>query len=242
MTDHELALTFNPKLLAMVIDRDQTKRLEELLREKRVFFHYMFHGMGTANSEMLKAFGLSGSEKTVCVCIEPAFQVKPLMTALVERMELTRPGNGIAFIIPISGVSTALSGMFTQDFEEHRERWIETMDREMEHISHDIKYELVIAVVNQGYSEEVIDVAHASGARGGTIIHARRAGAAEASKFFGISVQEEKEIVAILMPKNAKKELMQAISKACGLKSEARGIVFSLPVESCAGLALEEEK
>ena len=109
-------------------------------------------------------------------------------------------------------------------------------------MSHDIKYELVIAVVNQGYSEEVIDVAHASGARGGTIIHARRAGAAEATKFFGISVQEEKEIVAILVAKNGKKDLMQAISKACGIKSDARGIIFSLPVESCAGLALEEAK
>ena len=242
MTGPELAPSFIPKLLAIVIDRDQTKRLEEFLREKHSFFHYMFHGMGTANSEMLKAFGLSGSEKMVRLCLEPDSQVMPLMTALAERMELTRPGNGIAFIIPISGVSTALSGIFTQEFEAHRERWIETMEREMEHISHDIKYELVIAVVNQGYSEEVIDVAHASGARGGTIIHARRAGAAEASRFFGISVQEDKEIVAILMPKSGKKELMQAISKACGLKSEARGIVFSLPVESCAGLALEEGK
>lgn len=243
MTDHELALACSvPKILAIIIDRDQTKRLEEFLREKRSFFHYMFHGMGTANSEMLKAFGLSGSEKMVCLCIEPGPQAKPMMAALAERMELTRPGNGIAFIIPVSGVSTALSGVFTQDFEEHRERRIETMEQQMEHISHDIKYELVIAVVNQGYSEEVIDVARASGARGGTIIHARRAGAADASKFFGISVQEEKEIVAILTAKNGKKDLMQAISKACGVKSDARGIIFSLPVESCAGLALEEAK
>ena len=48
--------------------------------------------------------------------------------------------------------------------------------------------------------------------------------------------------MAILTAKNGKKDLMQAISKACGVKSDARGIIFSLPVESCAGLALEEAK
>ena len=242
MTDHELAHSSPPKLLATVIDRDQAKRLEEILREKHVYFHYTFNAMGTANSETLKAFGLSGSQKTACLCIEPAFRAKPLMAALAERMELTRPGNGIAFIVPISGISAALSAAFTQGFEEHRERWMELMDREAEQLNHDARYELVIAVVNQGYSEKVIDVAHLSGARGGTIVHARRSGMGDAGKFFGILVQEEKEIVAILTAKNGKKDLMQAISKACGIKSDARGIIFSLPVESCAGLALEEAK
>jgi hypothetical protein len=242
MIDHELAHNAPPKLLVTVIDRDQTRRLEEILREKHVSFHYTFNAMGTANSKMLKAFGLSGSEKTACICIEPAYRAKPLIAALVERMELTRPGNGIAFILPISGISAALSGAFSQGFEEHRERWMEWMDREAEQLHQDTRYELVIAVVNQGYSEKVIDVAHLSGARGGTIVHARRSGMGDAGKFFGILVQEEKEIIAILISKSSKKELMQAIGKACGIKTEAQGIVFSMPVECCAGIAMEDDE
>jgi hypothetical protein len=119
---------------------------------------------------------------------------------------------------------------------------MELMDREAEQLHQDTRYELVIAVVNQGYSEKVIDVAHLSGARGGTIVHARRSGMGDAGKFFGILVQEEKEIIAILISKAAKKELMQAIGKACGIKTEAQGIVFSLPVESCAGIAMDREE
>jgi hypothetical protein len=83
--------------------------------------------------------------------------------------------------------------------------------------------------------------AHAAGARGGTIVHARRAGIEDAIRFFGITLQEDKEIVAILIPKTQKKELMQAVSKACGSKTDAHGIVISLPVDSCAGLGAADE-
>lgn len=242
MIDHELSHSAPSKLLVTVIDRDQTRRLEEILREKHVSFHYTFNATGTASSEMLKAFGLSGSQKTACICIEPAHRAKPLMAALAERMELTRPGNGIAFILPLSGISAALSSAFSQGFEEQRERWMELMDREAEQLHQDTRYELVIAVVNQGYSEKVIDVAHAAGARGGTIVHARRSGMGDEGKFFGILVQEEKEIITILIRKDAKRQLMQAIAKACGIKTEAQGIVFSLPVESCAGIAMDDEE
>ena len=232
----ELSVNPAPKLLAAIIDRNEAGRLEKILTEKHAHFHYMFHAMGTASSEILKAFGLSGTEKTVCLCIETAFRIGPLMTAIVERMELTRPGNGIAFVIPISGVSAAVSHVFSKQLEALKERWMEYMDKEAESALQDLTHELVIAVINQGYSENVMDVARGAGARGGTIVHARRSGVEDAAKFFGISLQAEKEIVAILVPKCQKKELMQELAKACGMKTDAHGIIVSLPVQSCAGI------
>ncbi|MDR1560622.1 MAG: hypothetical protein LBS84_13215 [Clostridiales bacterium] len=230
-----------PKLLAVIIDRAAGKRLEGILHEKRAYFHYMFHAMGTASSEVLKMFGLSGTEKTVCVCIEQSVKVKSIMTAVVERMEMTRPGNGIAFTIPISGVSGSISNSFSKELRDLKERWLERMDMEAEITKHEARYELVAAVVNQGYSENVMEAAHAAGARGGTIIHARRSGIEDAVKFLGISLQAEKEIVAIVIPKDQKTALMRAISNACGMKTDAHGIVISLPVESCAGIGTDFE-
>jgi hypothetical protein len=57
-------------------------------------------------------------------------------------------------------------------------------------------------------------------------------------KFFGISVQDEKEIIAILSPRERKAPIMQAVSQAFGISSKAEGIIFSLPVDSVEGLDL----
>ena len=225
-----------PKLLAAIVDRSDSIYLEEVLEEKHVPFHFMFHAMGTASSETLRTFGLSGTEKTVCFCLTPGFQSQPLMTAITERMQFTKPGKGIVFILPISGVSTTIMGAFTKEFEKNRERWINHMEQKAEKVNREAIFELVVAIVDQGFSEKVMAVAHDSGIRGGTIINARRTGIDEAVKFFGISLQSEKEIVAILIPNTQKKALMQSISKSCGMKTEAHGIVISLPVESCAGI------
>ncbi len=241
MTGNEPMLHMTPKLLTVIVDHDESSRLEDILREKHVRFHYMLSAMGTASSEILKAFGLSGTEKTVCICMEPAFRAKKLMTAVAERMELTHPGNGIVFLMPVSGVSITVSNVFSKEFEQHREVWAENMDREAERTGQEARYELVLAVINQGYSEDVMHAARAYGARGGTIVDARRTGIEDAVKFFGISLQAEKEIVAILIPKQQKKELMQAVCKACGMKTDAHGIVLSLPVESCAGIDMGDD-
>lgn len=239
MSGDEANLT--PKLLVSIIDRSQGKRLEDILREKHVHVHFMFSAMGTASSKMLKAFGLSGTEKTVCISMSPAVRIKPLMTAVVERLEFTAPGNGIAFVVPVSGVSAALSKAFSKEWEQRKERVEEFMDNELSKVREQSRYELIIALINQGFSEELMDAARDAGARGGTVINARRSGLEEAVKFFGVSLQAEKEVVAIVIPKAQKKELMSVIVKACGIKTEARGIVISLPIESCAGIDMENE-
>lgn len=226
-----------PRLLAIIVDRDNAKRLEDILSEKHVLFHYMINGMGTASSEILKTFGLSGTEKTVCLCVMPYVKIKPVMTSVAERLDLVHPGHGIAFVIPVSGISATISKIFNIEIEEIRERLEGKMEIETEKLTEEARFELIVAVINQGYSDAVMDSARAAGARGGTIVHARRTGNDELIKFCGISLQEEKEIVGILINREKKRELMQAVSAACGMRTEARGIIFSLPVESCAGIS-----
>ena len=66
------------------------------------------------------------------------------------------------------------------------------------------KHEAIFCIVNSGYSEAVMDAAKRLGAKGGTVINARGTASKEAEKFFGISVQPEKEIVMILVPSSCK--------------------------------------
>ena len=95
----------------------------------------------------------------------------------------------------------------------------------------DNKYELVICIVNAGFSESVMIAARAAGAKGGTIIRARGSANPTSEQFFNINIQPDKEMVMILVPKTIKDDVLHAIYKDADLSGTAQGIAFSLPVD-----------
>jgi len=98
-------------------------------------------------------------------------------------------------------------------------------------------YELVMCIVNAGYSEQVMDAARQVGARGGTVISAKGTANKEAEAFFKIFIQPEKEIVMILVPSKIKEDVLHALYRAVGLDTPGQGIAFALPVDNVIGLA-----
>ena len=91
---------------------------------------------------------------------------------------------------------------------------------------------LILRILDQNTNQEVL----AAGAKGGTVICCRRIGNDDVMNFWGLSVQDEKEIVLILTESENKVNLMKCIGEHCGMHSEAQGIVISLPVDSVVGL------
>lgn len=98
------------------------------------------------------------------------------------------------------------------------------------------EHELIITIVNRGYADDVMEAAKTAGARGGTIVYGRGAGVTEGQKFFGIEIQPEKELILILVTRDARSNVMKAITSGAGLTSEGRGLTFSLPVDDVAGV------
>lgn len=98
-------------------------------------------------------------------------------------------------------------------------------------------YEMILCVVNAGFSELVMDAAREEGARGGTVIHARGTANKQAEEFFRITIQPDKEIVMILVPTDIKDKVLHAIYRSAGLKSEGQGIAFSVAVDEVVGLS-----
>ena len=99
------------------------------------------------------------------------------------------------------------------------------------------EHELILCIVNAGYSDVVMDAARACGAGGGTVLHARGTANSEAEKMFGITIQPEKEIVMILVPSDIKNDILHALYRAVGLKTPGQGIAFALPVTDVVGLS-----
>ena len=104
------------------------------------------------------------------------------------------------------------------------------------------KYEMILCIVNTGFSETVMDAAKEVGARGGTVIHARGTANKEAEQFFHITIQPDKEIVMILVPQDIKDKVLHALYQHAGLKTEGQGIAFSVPVDDVVGLAASSQK
>lgn len=105
-------------------------------------------------------------------------------------------------------------------------------------------HEVIFAIVNSGYAEDVMDIAREQGVRGGTILNARGVVREEAAAFFGITMHEDKQILMMVVESAVRDRVLNAIYAQMGMAKKARGIAFSLPVSDVAGLtpALEPQE
>ena len=102
-------------------------------------------------------------------------------------------------------------------------------------------HEVIFAIVNSGFAEDVMDIARELGVRGGTILNARGVVKEDAAAFFGITLQEDKEILMMVVDRDIRDKVLNAIYKEMGMAKKAKGIAFSLPVSDAAGLVPREE-
>lgn len=100
-----------------------------------------------------------------------------------------------------------------------------------------INHELIICIVNTGFTDVVMEAAKEAGARGGTVIHGRGTANKEAEEFFNISIQPDKETVMILVTREIRDAVLHAIYNTAGLKSAGQGIAFALPVTNVVGIS-----
>ena len=103
-------------------------------------------------------------------------------------------------------------------------------------------HEVIFAIVNSGFAEDVMDVAREQGVRGGTILNARGVVNEDAAAFFGITLHADKEILMMVVEKEIRDRVLNAIYKEMGMAKKSRGIIFSLPVSDVAGLAMPVEQ
>lgn len=217
------------KLLVTIVDRGKGHEAVDIYRSNGLHFDYLCMGFGTANSRILDYFGLSETEKDVVFTLVPGERTRALIALVNQRFHLSHPGRGILFTLPLSGVSGQVPQVLGKEWDGQGEG-------AEKHMDNTVKYDLVMVVVNRGGLDTVMDAAREAGAGGGTVLHARRVGLEDGENLFGFTLQPEKEIVSILIPRSRKLEIMRAINRAAGLSTDCGGILFSLPVEDMMGI------
>lgn len=215
------------RLLMLITHPKFSDKASKMFTKSGVPMHYKFNAVGTASSEMMDILGLGSSDKSVLVSILPKVTAEEMLKKLLKELRLSATNSGIAFTAPLSGISNLIVRLYAdQNSNEEKEETDMT----------ESKYSMIAALVNPGFSEEVMKVAREVGAGGGSVVHCRRIADEATVAKIGLDVQEEKEVVLIITANEAKLPIMQAIGKSCGVHSDAKGFVFSLPIESAIGL------
>ena len=90
---------------------------------------------------------------------------------------------------------------------------------------------LITSIITHGQADEIMSVARAAGAWGGTILNARGTGTDDDVQFFGISLAPEKEMLLIVARSDHAREILEAIRKLPIFSEPGGGIVYTTPVE-----------
>lgn len=228
--EHEKKASF--QLLTVITTPKLAERAAEMFKKGALPLQYRFSAEGTASSEIMDMLGLGSIDKSVLISMIPKGLADVLLDKLRTELRLNTANSGIAFTIPLNGANNLILRIIAQN----REAELMNIEGKEDNSMSETKYSLVAAIVNRGFSGDVMETVRSAGAKGGTVIHSRRIGNADVTNFWGLSVQDEKEIVLILTDSANKLTLMQYIGESCGMHSEAQGIVMSLPIDSVVGI------
>ena len=207
-----------------ITDRNQSQKFLSFYKTYGIEVVLSTLGKGTAASEILNDFGLEATQKAVLLSVVTGKVWSAVQKGLQTIMLIDIPGTGIAFTMPLSSIGGKRQLEFLtngQPFQKGEESVLK-----------DTKYELLVVIANQGYTELIMAAARRENA-GGT-------GMEGAEKFLGVSLASEKELVLIVVKHADKNNVMTAIMQEAGLETKAKAIVFSLPVTGTAGLRLQD--
>lgn len=218
-------------LMVTIFDRGQEERVMDLFNREGVTFNLLALGRGTANSQVLSYLGLGETEKMLLFSTMSSEVSNVLLKRIGEVVGPDKPNRGIAFTLPIHSVcgAPAVKCLLGISDTERREQPME------ETVQHD----LIVVIANRGFADVVMETAKSAGATGGTVIHARGTGSKEMEKFFGVAILPEKDLILIVAKSGSRCAIMEAIVADAGPQTDARAIVFSLPVNGVAGMPLE---
>ncbi len=209
-----------------ITERGKGKKLIEMLDKQGITVHLHCVGVGTASSDMMDILGLDSSDKDVIISMATYGAVLGLAEQLGDELSNRRNLSGLLMILSPDAAGKLMSAIIVHNTPDTADKGEGGTVMESNH-----KFSLVLISVNQGYSEKVMHTARRAGATGGTVIRARMDGTDMIEDAIGKAVPAEKEIVSILAPDNVRNKILEDVNAEFGLRTEANGLVFSLPVE-----------
>jgi len=211
-------------VLLSIVERDKGKKLIKELNKINIKINFQCVGLGTAPTEMMDIFGLGTNDKDIVISLGTEIAVKEMMANFGTAFESHTKYGGLMIVLKVSAASRILTELLSYNISANNEKENETMKNEHHN-------NLIIVTVNEGYVDDVMQVARKAGATGGTVIKGRLADSEQLAALENVEVSEEREILCILAPQKTSKEIMENINTEFGITSAANGTVFAIPAE-----------
>lgn len=218
------------KMIVTIVEHGQGKTILKFYEKNQVRFHYRSKGRGTASSELLDVLGLGGTERDVVFSLAAESLADRLMQRLSQEQGEALHVKGIAFLIPLEAISQSVGLCLLQQGIRETGKGGKQMEQSG-------KSSLILIAVNQGYTEDVMNTARSAGAGGGTILRTRWAGQEEAASIYGVPLQEEKELIAIVTSGEKRNTIMETVQMKHGKGSEAGAVLCSVGLEQMVRLS-----
>lgn len=210
--------------LLSIVENGKGKKLIKELKAQKIRVNFQMVGFGTAPTEMLDIFGLGTNDKDVIVSIGAEGDVRDMMAHFGETFQSHSKYGGIMVVLDVAAAGRVLSEILNFNRNQNEEKEAVTMQNEHHN-------NLIVISVNEGFSEDVMQVARKAGATGGTVIKGRLADNEQFAEFVENEMDGEREMLCILAPAKGSKQIMEDVNREFGLTSPANGILFALPTE-----------
>ena len=221
------------KLLVSIIHPDDAELLTETINSKCTAMHFSGIGNGTARSHYRSYFGFNETEKRVVFSLVPEKVEHALLGEIGRALRLYLIGRGIAFTMPLSGISNIIEDAVLLSPERDTPKNTKSPVSKKENST---MHELVIAVVNEKYSDAAMDAARAAGATGATVFKTRSVDNARVEQNMGTALADETISIFFLTTSEYKLKIMEAVRDSAGLKTEGSAVIFSVPVDDMIGI------
>ena len=199
--------------MGLTLDKKVMERFEEKLREEE-------KSKATLEKYMRDARAFAAFLGDAPVTKEAAIRYKEHLS---KRYAVSSANSMLAAVNSL--VATVITMRTKVDWEGGSE-----MDKEK-------RNSLILVMLNQGYTDAVMETAKKAGARGGTIVRGRwAADDGMDQQFQGMGQQAEKEILYIVVPREIRNGVMEAINEKHGVQTEAGALVCALGIDQMVHL------
>lgn len=216
------------KLLIGIVNKEDEFAFTTAVNKCCTALHFSGVGHGTARTNYMSYFGINDIEKRVVFSIIPEPMENTVLKTIGQDLRLYLLGRGIAFTSPLSALSNIVEDAVLAGVDDVKT----TTSRKEKKIMH----ELVIAVVNQRFTDTAIEAARAAGATGATVFHTKSLNNARAEERMGTALPEQTDSIFFLTTEEFKIRIMEAVRDSAGLKTEGGAIIFSMPVDDLVGI------
>ncbi|MDR1241905.1 MAG: P-II family nitrogen regulator [Deltaproteobacteria bacterium] len=226
-------LSFLPqgKLLLSLVGRRTGKDLVAVTKAAGARGGTLALGRAMANSRILQALSLADVMQDVVFTVM-GDESEAIIDAL-EKFDAENPRKlgGISMVLNVYGRLAHQNGKNSREASQNGNHPGEVPAQGGRDKGMDSGYTLLTVIVNNGYGDDVMAAARKAGAKGGTILTARGTGTEEDTKFFGITLVPEKEILMIVAEKELVEPIVAAIQTIPTLNEPGGGIVYTMGVE-----------